>query len=229
MSLTNQIRYTRALDSTATDGSGKVSLAFGDITAKYLTQGGTLVSLTTETITTLGTYQAPSSSVHIRIKELSSSDPCKGVYEIHFHNTQVLSTGIKLWLFLSASGAAFQPLEVDLTDISGRLPAALASSGNILADVDTIKANPVVNAGTVTFPTTATLANGTVTTPTSAAGVFKTFDGTTLSDTTETCTIFNYHDKTVTSGSLILVVKWMNYWWFVDVFSCTVLSLCSFT
>jgi hypothetical protein len=114
MSLTSVIRYVRALDSTATDGSGKTGLVFGDFTAKYLTQGGTLTSLTTETITTLGTYQAPTSAAHIRIKELSSSDPCNGIYEVHFHNTQMTDTGKKLWLFLSASGAAIQPLEVEL-------------------------------------------------------------------------------------------------------------------
>lgn len=114
MSLTSQIRYVRALDSTATDGSGKTGIAFGSFTAKYLTHGGTLTSLTTEDITTLGTYQAPTSSAHIRIKELNSADPTKGVYEVHFHNTQLVNTGKKLWLFLSASGAACQPLEVDL-------------------------------------------------------------------------------------------------------------------
>jgi hypothetical protein len=135
MSLTSVIRYVRALDSSATDGSGKTGLAFGDVTAKYLVQGGTLTSLTTETITTLGTYQAPTDASHIRIKELSASDPCKGVYEVHLHNTQVASAGVKLWLFLSAAGAAFQPLELDLTDVGGRLPAALGANGNIKADV----------------------------------------------------------------------------------------------
>lgn len=114
MSITSQIRYVCALDSTATDGSGKTGLAFGDITAKYLVMGGTLTSLTTETITTLGTYQAPSDAAHIRIKELAGADPTKGVYEVHFHDTQLAASGKKLWLFLSATGAAFQPLEVDL-------------------------------------------------------------------------------------------------------------------
>ncbi len=121
MSLTSQIRYCRALDSAATDGSGKTSLAFSSITAKYLTQGGTLTSLTTQDITVLGTYQAPTSAAHIRIKELSSSDPTKGVYEIQFHNTQMVDTGKKLWLFLSATGAAFTPLEVDLIDTAGTI------------------------------------------------------------------------------------------------------------
>lgn len=116
MALTSQIRYIRALDSAATTGAGKTGLAFGDFTAKYLVNGGTLTTLTTETITTLGTYQSPSDSSHLRIKEVSSSDPAKGVYEVHFHDTQ-LATGAKLWLFLSAAGAAMQPLEVTLSDV----------------------------------------------------------------------------------------------------------------
>lgn len=134
MTLTSQIRYVFAADTSVTDGSGKTGLAFGDITAKYLIDGGTLTSLTTETITTLGTYQAPTSAAHIRIKELANTDPTKGIYEVHFHNTQ-LATGTRLWLFLSATGAKFQPLEIELIDISGRLPTALTAGGNIKADV----------------------------------------------------------------------------------------------
>ncbi len=114
MSLTSVIRYARALDTAASDGSGKTGLAFGDITAKYLTQGGTLTALTPETIATLGTYQAPTDATHIRIKELAGSNPTEGIYELHFHNTQVLSTGQRLWLFLSATGASFTPLELNL-------------------------------------------------------------------------------------------------------------------
>lgn len=51
------------------------------------------------------------------------------------------------------------------------------TSGRALSDVDTIKTNPVVNAGTITFPTTATLASttnitaGTVTTATNVTTV----------------------------------------------------------
>lgn len=51
------------------------------------------------------------------------------------------------------------------------------TSGRALSDVDTIKTNPVVNAGTITFPTTATLASttnitaGTLTTVTTATNV----------------------------------------------------------
>lgn len=123
MSLTSQIRYIRALDSAATDGSGKTGLIFSDFTAKYNIQGGTLTALTTENITTLGTYQAPTSAAHIRIKELNSANPTKGVYEVHFHDTQMAS-GVLLWLYLSASGAAIAPLEVDLVDVKTVVLAA---------------------------------------------------------------------------------------------------------
>ncbi len=132
MSLTSVIGYVRAYDSSATDGSGKTGLAFGDFTAKYLTQGGTLTSLTTETITTLGTYQAPTDASHIRIKELSSSAPCQGIYEVHFHNTQTAVAGTKLWLFLSATGAAIQPLELDLVTTAALPAAAAGASGGLL-------------------------------------------------------------------------------------------------
>jgi len=133
MSMTSVIRYVKALDTSSTTGAGKTGLAYSDITAKYVVDGGTLTTLTTETITTLGTYQAPTDASHIRIKELSSSDPCKGVYEVHFHDTQ-MATGAKLVLMLSATGALFEPYEVGLENISGRLPAALTSDGNIKAD-----------------------------------------------------------------------------------------------
>ena len=140
MSLTSVIRYVKVLDSTVTDGSGKTGLAFGDFTAKYLTQGGTLTSLTTETITTLGTYQAPTDAAHIRIKELSNANPSKGIYEVHFHDTQVSSIGKRLWLFLSASGAVDVSFELDLSDVSGRLPGALTAGGNMKTDVQAINA-----------------------------------------------------------------------------------------
>lgn len=119
MSMTSVIRYVRALDTSSTTGAGKTGLAFGDITAKYLIKGGTLVTLTTQNVTTLGTYEAPTLDTNIRIKELSNVAPCQGVYEVHFHNTQVAEAGVKLWLFLSATGAAFVPYEMSLIEQTG--------------------------------------------------------------------------------------------------------------
>jgi hypothetical protein len=119
-------------------GAGKTGLAFGDITAKYLVEGGTLTTLTTETITTLGTYQAPTSAAHIRIKELSASDPAKGAYEIHFHDTQVAAAGKKLWLHLSASNTLFEVLKVDLLDGDVRsIAAGVITATSISSDAIT--------------------------------------------------------------------------------------------
>src|SRR5688572_7207743 len=115
MPLTSQIRCVYAADSAF--GGGMIGLVPGDITAKYRIDTGVLITLTPETITTLGTYQAPTSAAHIRIRELDDTDPTKGFYEVHFHNTQ-LATGRKLYLFLSAAGAEFTALEMDLIAVS---------------------------------------------------------------------------------------------------------------
>lgn len=116
MALTSLIRQVEVLDTSVTTGAGLTGKVYSDFTAACCVDGGTLVSLTTETITTLGTYQAPTSSAHIRIKELNSADPTKGMYEVHFHNTQ-LATGTKLWLYLSVTGGKAQRLELDLVDV----------------------------------------------------------------------------------------------------------------
>jgi hypothetical protein len=77
----------------------------------------------------------------------------------------------------SVVGLTAATVHADLDDIQARLPAALTAGGNIKADVDTIKTNPVVNAGTLTFPTNETLAStvnitaGTVTTSTNVTTV----------------------------------------------------------
>lgn len=116
MALTSQIRHVEVLDTSVTTGAGLTGKAHSDFTAAYCVDGGTLVSLTTETIATLGTYQAPTLSDHIRIKELNSADPTKGMYEVHFHNSQ-LSSGTRLWLYLSVTGGKAQRLELDLVDV----------------------------------------------------------------------------------------------------------------
>ena len=181
MSLTSVIRYVFALDNTATDGRGKTGLAFGDITAKQVIQGGTLTSLTTETITTLGTYQAPTSAAHIRIKELANTDPTKGVYEVHFHDTNMVNTGKRLWLFLSASGASFEPLEMDLIPyMDGAAQAAtdLKDFADTGYDPATHKVQGVVLVDTVTAVTGLTASNldATVSSRASQASV-DTIDG----------------------------------------------------
>ena len=139
---TSVIRHVRGLDSVATDGSGKTGVAFGSFTAKYVKPGGTLTDLATEDIATLGTYAAPTSNAHIRIKELADADPTKGVYEVQLHDDW-LASGEMLTLFLSAAGMADLALEIqlgpvpsDVTHIGGNaaavvMPAAAAAAGTL--------------------------------------------------------------------------------------------------
>jgi hypothetical protein len=71
----------------------------------------------------------------------------------------------------------------------------------------------------------AAIASGTATTPTSGTVTFRTWDGTTIgADTGNTATAFNYHDKTIASGSLVFLAWALGAWWIIDVRSCTNLS-----
>lgn len=136
MSLTSVIEHIKGLNTST--GLGKTGLVFGNFTIKYLTRGGVLTALTPETIDVLGTYQAPSSAAHIRIRELNDTDPTKGVYQVHFHNDQVVEAGDKLWLFASAAGSDFQPLRLDLVPFETALSEAtilVAASAVSLATI----------------------------------------------------------------------------------------------
>jgi hypothetical protein len=113
------------------------------------------------------------------------TEVAKGFYRFTISTTHSNTVG-RLDLVFEASGVKQVNLKYTvktrLTDdlafpaVSGR-SSAIDASGRHLADVDTIKTNPVVNAGTVTFPTTATLASttnitaGTVTTATNVTTV----------------------------------------------------------
>lgn len=84
---TSVIRKAFFQDASSTTGAGLtgVTSASAGLVASYTYPGGTPIALTLETIATLGTYQAPTSNAHIRIKE---EDAVKkpGWYELHFHN-----------------------------------------------------------------------------------------------------------------------------------------------
>lgn len=140
--LTSLIRTTRAYND---DGSPKTAVAFGDVTAAYRVNGGVSVALTTQDITTLGTYQAPTSAAHIRIKKISDSNPHKGELEIHFHNDQ-LTTGDVLWLSLSLASGNILPLEIDLANLPGRVPNALPDDPDGLVSTTAFEARTLVAA-----------------------------------------------------------------------------------
>lgn len=114
----NVIVYIKALDSSETDGSGKTGLLFGGFTVKSVKANGTLTAMTTQTIDTLGTYDAPDSADHIRIKELDNTDPSKGVYELQLHRDLLAGTTKMVTLMFSASGMADVALELQIGPIS---------------------------------------------------------------------------------------------------------------
>jgi len=114
-------------DSSSTVGAGLTGLTFetGSLVAYYVKPGGTLTSLTLETISTLGTYQAPTSSAHMRFKLMHDTN-APGLYEIHLH-TDTLATNDYITIMMhGAANMAPLLLEIQLTDID--MNTALSSS-----------------------------------------------------------------------------------------------------
>lgn len=116
--ITSQIFHIFIQDSSLTTGAGKTGLAYNtaSLVARYINAGGTLsASITLEDITTLGTYQVPTSNAHMRFKEVSNADPSKGLYEIHVHNDWMnLSGGSLVIMLAGAANMAPVMLEIDL-------------------------------------------------------------------------------------------------------------------
>lgn len=115
---TSIIRHVFIQDSTSTTGAGKTGLAYdtSGLTCYYIYPGGTATAITLEPISTLGTYQAPTSNAHMRFKEVSSTN-MPGWYEIHLHNdwASLANARTKASLCLKgASGMAPVNLSIDL-------------------------------------------------------------------------------------------------------------------
>ena len=66
-----------------TSSSTNLTIAF----SRELQNGGTsYTGANIETITTIGTYQAPTSSSYVRFKAVDATN-FPGLYELHFHNS----------------------------------------------------------------------------------------------------------------------------------------------
>lgn len=103
-------------DSTSTTGAGKTGLAYSAFTCRYIRTGEALSgAITTQDITTIGTYQAPTANTNIRIKLVDDTN-MPGIYEVHLHSDWVNTTNScqSLTIFLSASGAAVLPIQIPL-------------------------------------------------------------------------------------------------------------------
>lgn len=115
--------------------------------------------------------------------EIDSTN-AKGWYLFDVSQTEtnantLLFTGKSTTANISIVGQLIYTVPANFTTLS------IDSSGRALSDVDTIKTNPVVNGGTITFPTTATLASttnitaGTITTVTNLTNAATNGDLTT--------------------------------------------------
>lgn len=103
-------------DSSVGTGAGKTGLAYTSFSCRYIRNGETISgAITTQDITTIGTYQAPTANTNIRIKLVDDTN-MPGIYEVHLHPDWVNTTNScqSLTIFLSASGAAVLPLQIPL-------------------------------------------------------------------------------------------------------------------
>jgi hypothetical protein len=107
---TSIIRHIFIQDSTTS--AAKTGLVFGDMTATYVRAGGTLTSMTMETISTLGTW-ASSGDDYLGFRETAA----EGLYELHLPNNILASGAINVAIMLTASGAAPCPLLIMLNGL----------------------------------------------------------------------------------------------------------------
>lgn len=118
---TSVILHIEILDSTSTTGGMKTGLAYdtASIACRKIRSGETLSSaVTIEDITTLGTYQAPTSNAHIRFKEVDSTN-WPGLYEIHIHNDWLDNTNSRRnvkFVIRGATGMVATSVELQLAD-----------------------------------------------------------------------------------------------------------------
>lgn len=142
---TDQNIYFVAVDSTdlKTRETGLTSF-----TVYRCRNGGTATAYTTPTVTECSAANMP------------------GVYTLLIDEDTTIAAGsdseeYTVHITQAAMAPVTRSIELYRRDTTTGRTMAVDASGRGLSDIDTIKTNPVVNAGTVTFPTTATLASTT--------------------------------------------------------------------
>jgi len=131
-SASSQITHVFLPDSSSTTGGGLTGLIHSSSGLKVnaIRPGeSSVTTFTLETITTIGTYQAPTSNAHCRFKEIDSTN-LPGMYELHFHNDWYNDTSSRrsiVALVLGATNLAPTPLQIQLSDPNRGVgsPAAL--------------------------------------------------------------------------------------------------------
>ena len=116
-SKTSAITHIFIQDSSSTVGAGKTGLVFNtaNLVSYYVKPGGTLTSLTLETIASLGTYATPSSAAHMRFKLMHDTN-APGLYEIQVHPDTLATNDSIVIVMHGASDMALLLLEIQLTD-----------------------------------------------------------------------------------------------------------------
>jgi hypothetical protein len=158
---TDQLIYFVAVDVTdlKTRETGLTSF-----TVYRSRNGGAATAYTTPTVAELSAVNMP------------------GVYSLTIDEDTTIAAGSDseeycVHITQAAMAPVTRTIELYRRDTTTGRTLSVDASSRALADVDTIKTNPVVNAGTITFPTTATLASttnitaGTLTTVTTATNV----------------------------------------------------------
>jgi len=128
---TSVILHVEIMDTSSTTGGRKTAMTYatsGLACSKIRPGEAVVTGVTFEDITTLGTYQAPTSNAHIRFKKIDDTN-WPGLYEIHLHNDWLDVTnsrrGVSFVLF-GAANMMQTPVEIELTGANlntNQLPA----------------------------------------------------------------------------------------------------------
>lgn len=183
---TSEIWQVFIADSSSATGAGLTGVAFNTsgLTAYYHRDTDTTATAITLVTMTAGTF---TSSGFVEI----DSTHMPGWYQFCPPNA-ALASGAKSCAFhlKGVTNMAPLPIEVQLTAVNPDSATAFVTSVALASgqkvDVDTIKTNPVVNGGTITFPTGATLASTTNITAGTIATVTNLTNAPTAGDLTAT-------------------------------------------
>lgn len=197
-------------DSSSTTGAGKTGLSHtstGMIIALIADNEATATLYTVaasnvETITTLGTFAAPTSN-KCRFKEVDSTN-LPGVYELHFANTRWAVSGARSvqGMITGASGAVACPFEVQLADVPANVTKFGGTAATMAAGVPEVKIQSIANNAI----TAASIADGAIDTATFAAGA--TLSRVTLVDTCSVNSDMRGTDNAALAATALSTAVW---------------------
>jgi hypothetical protein len=210
------IFHVFAQDSSSTTGAGKASIAYGSWTCYYIRNGEAISgAITPQDISAIGTYAAPTANTNIRIKAVDNTNMI-GIYELQIHADWVNTTNScqSLTIYLSATGVAVLPIQIQLTGLDPQLLQATPTNitGGTITTVTNLTNAPTAGDLTSTMKTSVTTA-ATAATPTAAAvtGLTASDVGAIKTKTDQLVfTVANKVDATATVGGTMdaNVVQW---------------------